>query len=855
MKSSSKLSLAMVFALACSSSEKSGPPADPCAAAGLPSTFRFETGSVDGHADPFGAKAAGQARAGKVTGDAMIVRAPDAKAKIRAGDYVLANDRIAVYIAAARVTDGYLPFGGEIISLEPVGDDGRPRGVSQYEESLISFSKQALAPENVTVLNDGSDGKAAVVRASGVLANVPLLNVLGALFRDEYNFPAAIDYVLEPGSEKLKLRLSLANISPDRTDFLSKELHGFLQNSRSKLFTPNSGYDSPTGDQPFVVYESGGWGFSWRMVGRPMQSGLDVSSFQYFNGGNFGVDACAKQTVDYVEIVPGGPELDGVLTAVRRAYGETSQREVVGKVAESTGDALADAWVLALDPAGKVLSRTKSGADGRFVIHVPANAESRVVAAKTGFGHIDPVAPPPAGAEATLTMPPRGTLVVHAKESGSNRALPVRVQVIPSQPLPPLPTAWGITEEANGRVHLVFPANGEATLPLPPGEHRVVVTRGYEYEMVDQKVVVEAGKTATVDAVLAHSVDSTGIMCADFHEHSLMSPDALDAPELKVRAAVADGLDIPVSSEHEYVLDFQPIVESLGLTDFAFGMPSEELSTWTIGHFGVVPKIPDPNAPNQGAVEWVGKKTAEIFKTVNDLPEKPVLIVNHPHAKGFQGFFTATFFDEAKAAGEGDKWNDAFEAIEVFNDSDFETNRTASVASWFALLNSGKNVVAVGNSDSHVVRTNPVGYPRTCFKFGHDDPRRLTREAVRDALRSGNGVVSGGLSMTVTGPDGKGPGEKSAAGAYSVVVQAPSFIEAKTLEVIVDGVTQKTIELTPAANPTGPAHRYEATVDVQAASSRPRHWVVFHAKGPAGKDLAPLHPGRMPFAMSNPVYF
>ena len=115
--------------------------------------------------------------------------------------------------------------------------------------------------------------------------------------------------------------------------------------------------------------------------------------------------------------------------------------------------------------------------------------------------------------------------------------------------------------------------------------------------------------------------------------------------------------------------------------------------------------------------------------------------------------------------------------------------------------------------------------------------------------------MSGGLSMTVTGPDGKGPGEKSAAGAYSVVVQAPSFIEAKTLEVIVDGVTQKTIELTPAANPTGPAHRYEATVDVQAASSRPRHWVVFHAKGPAGKDLAPLHPGRMPFAMSNPVYF
>lgn len=852
MKSSSKLGLAAVCALACSSSEKADAPLEPCAAMGLSGAFRFPSGNAEGHADPFGAKAAGQARAGRVRDDSMIFRASDAKAKVRAGDFVLANDRIAIYVAGNRVTDGYLPFGGEIVALEPVGDDGKPRGIGQYEESLMAFSKQSVAPDSVTVLGDGADGKAAIVRVSGVLKNVPLLEMLSGIFRDEYNFPAAIDYVLEPGSDKVTLRLSLANVSIDPVQFLSKELHGFLQNSRSQLFTASKGYDGPIGPQSYVAYDGGAYGFAWRFVGRKLLTGIDVASFQYFNGDGFGVEACEQKTVDYVEIIPGGPDIDGVLSSLRRVDGDTSHRAVSGQVVESTGGGLGEAWVVALDGAGNLLSRTRTSAVGRFTIHVPESGGAKLVATKVGYSLPEPIAAPES--EVVITMPPRGTLVVRAKEAGSGRALPVRVQVVPTQSLTPLPASWGIKEEAHGRIHLAFPSNGEVSLPLPPGEHRVIVTRGYEYELVEQKVVVEAGKTQTVEATLAHSVDSSGVMCADFHEHSFLSPDAVDAVELKVRSAVGDGLDIPVSSEHEYVVDFGPVVEALGLQDFAFGMPSEELSTWTVGHFGVVPKLPEPSKPNQGAVDWVGKSTKEIFEAVHALPEKPVLIVNHPHSQGFKGYFTASLFSREKAAGQNDRWSDAFEAIEVFNDSDFESNRKDSVASWFAMLNAGKTIWAVGNSDSHAVRTNPVGYPRTCLRFGHDEPRKLTNDAVRDALRNGAAVVSGGLTMTVEGPGGKGPGETATAGAYKVVVQSPGFVEAKTLEVIVDGQTVKTVELAPTAG-AGPAHRYEATVDVAPASSQARHWVVFHAKGPNGKDLAPLHPGRTPFAVSNPVFF
>ena len=328
--------------------------------------------------------------------------------------------------------------------------------------------------------------------------------------------------------------------------------------------------------------------------------------------------------------------------------------------------------------------------------------------------------------------------------------------------------------------------------------------------------------------------------------------DAIDAVERKVKGAIADGLEIPVSSEHEWIIDFQPTIAALGLTEWAYGFPSEELTTFSWGHFGVIPLFPRPEAPNNGAIDWVGKKPAEIFAQVNALPERPILVVNHPRGPGFFSYFSAASFDPATLQADPELWSEDFGAIEVFNDSDLEENRTGSVADWFALLTAGRTKWAVGNSDSHDGRTRFVGYPRTCLRFGHDDPRLLSAEAVRDVLRTGDAVINGGITMTVSGPRGVPPGGTAEAGPYRVVVASPSWITPTSLEVIVDGQTTQTLPLTTSTGP-GPGKRYELTVDVQPTESRARHWVVFHAKG-AG-DLEPVHPRRRPFAVSNPIFF
>jgi hypothetical protein len=847
------LAAAPLLVLACSSTD-GGPPAglepEPCAKAGVTSKTRLPAGSPDGHADPFGAKAAKQARAGRVRDASMIAQAADARQKVRVGDYVLANEKIAAYIEGARPSDGYSPFGGEIASLDAVGDDGRPRGLSLYGETLLAFSRQAVAPESVTVLADGADGKAAVVRATGVLKNIPFLDTFRALFPEEYDFPVALDYVLEPGAEKLVLRLTLVNTKDEAQEFPHRENIGFFQSSRSQTFTESKGFAMPKGLSAWVAFDAGRYGFAWRQLSSKLDFGLYVSGFQHFQATGLALDACATKTLDYAEVIGGGPDVDGVLAAIRRADRDESWRPVRGKVVDGAGQPVAGAFVHATAADGRYLTRATTDAQGAFQLHVPRAGGATVVPSLPGWA--TPAPTPVGDADVLLTFGATGSIVVRAREAGSLRPIPARVQVVPASSPGGYPEAWGLEAERNGRLHQEFAVTGDATLPVPPGQHRVIVTRGYEWELLDTTVTVAAGQSTPVDATLAHSVDSAGVMCADFHIHSYFSADSNDNVVNKVKSAIADGLDIPVSSEHEWVIDFQPVIQQLGLGDWAFGMASEELTTFTWGHFGVVPITPRPEKRNNGAVDWVGLKPAEVFKTVRELPESPALIVNHPEAGSVGGYFSAAGFKRETGTGN-ELWSDDFTALEVFNDSDFESVRKGIAASWFSLLDAGKTYWAVGSSDSHHIRSSPVGYPRTCLRVGHDDPRRLTPEVVRDAVKRGAAVVSGGLTMTVEAPGGAGPGETATAGQYKVTVRAPSWLEASKLEVIVDGVSTQTIDLTAASG--GPERRYDAQVNVSAASSRPRHWVVFHAKGPDGKDLSPLHPGRRPFAVSNPIFF
>jgi len=841
--------LLALMAIACGDDEvrKDPTPPDGCL------EESFEVGDELGHPDPFGAKAAGDARASRIEAS-EVAQPAHGRQQIQDGDFVLINDKIAVVIEAGGLSDGYARFGGEILAIDKVGDDGKPMGLSNYVETLVGIGLTMPNPSSVAVLRDGSDGGEAVVRVIGRTEAIPFLaGSIGALFNSDVDVDVAYDYVLAPGAEKVVLRVGVANPTEADIDFgaiksSSDELFGFFQTNHNQLATPELGFDAE-GIASWVGFVSGEWNFAWRSLIGDLEFGLDISGFYLFNGPGHLATACSITTTDRVEVIAGGPYYDGLRQTIRRVDDAPAWREISGTVVDAGGTPIADAWVHVLDEDDLYVSRARSGDDGRYVVHAPPDEPAHLVAQSRGYLHAGTDVPA-SESDVSLQFEPHGLIHVTAESLADATPLPVRVQVIPSESLPSTPGHWGVPDEQSGRLHQSFVMNGDTTVAVPPGQHRVVVSRGYEWEIHDETISVVAGETVDVDGVLEHSVDTTGWMCADFHIHSFQSADSSDPVDYKVRGAIADGLDIPVSSEHEWIVDFGPVIESMGLSQWAYGMPSSELTTFQYGHFGVVPLLPQPGEYNNGAIDWIGKSPAETFQAVDDRSEAPALIINHPSGSGIGAYFSSVALD--KDTGEpqnADLWSDNFDAIEVFNDSDFEANRNGSVAHWFALLNNGMRVSAVGNSDTHKLRSSPAGYPRTCFPFGHDDPTALSHVDVRNGIANGTGTVSGGLFMTVDGPGGEGPGETIAAGnhTFTVTIESPSWIDTEQLEVIVNGVTTSTE--TPLPLGTGSANRYVNQVTLNLSSG---DWVLFHASGVS--DLAPLHPGRTAFAVTNPIY-
>ncbi len=656
----------------------------------------FEAGDPTGHTDVFGAKAASQARAGKVTDAAQIAQAAHGRQKIRVGDYLLANDKIAVYIEDAGLSDGYARGGGEILAVDRVGDDGKPMGSSYYVETLMALGIEMINAKSVTVINDGSDGEAAVVRVVGPLEPIPFLDgSLGVLFSRRFGVQAAYDYVLEPGAESFTVRLGMKNPSEDPIqvafDTVTDEMHGFFQLNMNKFATDEAGFGQAKGTIAWAGFVNDGTSFAWRAAGKePLSFGVEISGFVYTLGPGFVVEGCETYWRDHAQIIAGGPSYDSLREAIRRVDGEAAWSKITGVVKDSQDSPVAKAWVHLTDPGGKYLSRTRADEKGAYAIHVPPSGTSKLVAQSKGYPLADGVDVTATDGTKDLTFGPTGEIKVSVTDLQSSIKLPARVQIVPKDKPKATPDSYGILDEQRGRIHQAFVTTGDITLPVPVGEHQVIVSRGYEYELVEQTVTVAAGQSVDVPVVLERSVDSTGVMCADFHIHSQFSADSDDPVEAKVASAVADGLDIPVSSEHEWVIDFQPIVEKLGLTDFAFGMPSEELTTFNWGHFGVVPLQPKPDELNNGAIEWIGRLAPAAFDDVQSRPEDPILIVNHPSGGDFSAYFSQSLFDRDTAAGKNKElWSTNFDAVEVFNSDDLEDVRDQVFADWMALLNAG----------------------------------------------------------------------------------------------------------------------------------------------------------------------
>jgi hypothetical protein len=844
--------LAIVCALAACGGDGGSPPS--CAPG------PFATGG-DGHAAPLGAGPT-EARAGRVRA-ADLPPVPSGLVTWKAGDFVLANDKIALVIEDVGDSDLYDPWGGRPVGLARVSG-GKLIEPNNFGELFLLTGRSTVVTDSVSVIADGSDGKPAIIRARGKLHPLPFFeSVVGSLFLDGFeDVDAAIDYELAPGAEHVDIRYRYA--PPDERS-VAALLHALMYTKRTPVFQPGKGFDEAVQNAPYVgLIDDAATSWAYLPGKGTLGASMSVSGFVGALGEGFTMPACTTTDRLHAQIVIGGPGLDGLVTAVARTRGEA----MYGIAGAVTRDGVPQAGVRihAVDANGNYLSRTTSDGNGQYTLHVPPTVPVTLTAYRRGdaVGMTAPIGNPVAP---MVVLPSVGSIHVAATEAGA--PVPVRVQLLPAdgQMIPQVPARFGEPAITGGRLHVAYAVTGDVTLTAPPGRWDVVVSRGYEYELVRQTVDVVAGATAEVEATMDRSVATPGIQCGDFHVHTWRSNDSGDDALTKVAQAVADGVELPVRSDHEWVADFSEEIARLGVQRFATGIASIELTSFEVwGHMGVFPLTPDPTAVNAGAPKWQTFPTADqpeiematlsppkVFDAVRARREAPLVIINHP--RGGANYFDYVGFDPATGlASSAADWDTKFTLVEVFNNSGWQQNRSRNVNDWLGLLRAGRKVFAVGSSDSHGIAGSPVGFPRTCITLGTDDPRQLTPNLVRDQLAAGHAAISGGiyvtarLGTTVPGDTTTGAGSPQ---MVDVTVQAATWVDVTALEVVVDGKTVDTIPIMPGdADPANAAVRWRGQVPVQVRATG--GFLVIAAYG--DKPLEPVHPGKIPFGVTEPIF-
>ncbi|HUJ57052.1 MAG TPA: CehA/McbA family metallohydrolase [Kofleriaceae bacterium] len=826
----------------------------------------FPAGDLMGHPDPLGAGPT-EARAGRIRGD-QLPPVPSGLVTWKDGDFVLANDKVALVIEDVGDSDLYDPWGGRPVGLARV-ENGQLVEPNNFGEFFILTGRSTIVTDSVSVIADGSDGGTAIIRARGKLHPLPFFqSVIGVVYPDDLtDIDAAIDYELAPGSEHVDIHTRYA--SPRGTDKeLESTLHALMYTKRTPVYQPGAGFSEAVDNAPYLALVDD-QATSWAYIPGNGAFGSSISVSGFLGAFNDGLTLPACGTTDriHAQLVIGGPGLDGIQAAVARTLGQP-ERTITGTVTRAGVPADGVRVHALLSDGTTYLTRATTDASGAFALNVPADADVELTAFRRG----DQVVTTQVGtnSDALIDLPATGSIHVVATENGA--PVPVRVQVLPGegQAIPSVPDTFGEQPIVAGRLHAayVLPApTSEITLPAPPGTWTVVVSRGFEYDLVQQTVTVTAGATVEVDAALDRVVDTTGIQCGDFHIHTWRSNDSGDQSLMKVSQAVADGVELLVRSDHEWIGDFSAEIAQLGVGAFAASIGSIELTSFEVwGHMGVVPLVPDPTQVNNGAPKWQTFPTAAapdtpfqtlspvaVFDAVRARPEAPIVIINHPHSGN--NYFPYVGYDPVTGtASDTADWDTKFTLVEIFNNSGWQQNRNGTVDDWLGMLRAGRKVFATGSSDSHVASSSPVGYPRTCIALGTDDPRQITPQLVRDQLAAGHATVSGGIYVTAA-IGTAGPGDTTTGAGVQqqvdVTVQAAPWIDATTIEVIVDGQTVDTIPIMPSdADPDNPVVRWKGQIPVTVRATGGFVMIAAYGQQP----LDPVHPGYLPFGVINPIF-
>lgn len=465
--------------------------------------------------------------------------------------------------------------------------------------------------------------------------------------------------------------------------------------------------------------------------------------------------------------------------------------------------------------------------------------------------------------------------------------------------------------------NFLYLADGSETVQLRPGRYELVASRGPEYTVKRRRVIVREGRTSNAHLRIRRVVDTAGALSGDFHIHSARSLDSSAALRDRVTSFAGEGVEVMVSTDHDYHLDYASTIAALGIGSHVAAVVGNEVTTSVpnppgfpnaIGHINAWPVPVDSYARRDGSIEDEFVAPNFIYSRLRSQGAE-VVQYNHPRA-GVSGLTVIGFFrnigydpdvpitsppndvllddDITGASGvpnpDGFR-NIDFDVMEIANGTEIP-GYLAVRRDWLSLLNQTNLATPSGPvpfipgtavSDSHRITLESAGYFRTYVRGAGDDPAALNVTAFDQGVKAGNTIGTSGPFVDFSIED---PTDQSAAGLgqtlapasgdvrLKIHVQATNWIPVEEVRVIANGFVTMTFDATttPAVRPAPlrpfaqnnrRVTRFEAEIPVTVSVDS--YFIV-----EAGAKLSPLPappafldrivPGLIPLAFTNPIF-
>lgn len=296
------------------------------------------------------------------------------------------------------------------------------------------------------------------------------------------------------------------------------------------------------------------------------------------------------------------------------------------------------------------------------------------------------------------------------------------------------------------RPGVVYTGDGVANVSLRPGDYTVYASRGPEYSVATNTVRLLKGDAVTrLDLSIRRELRTPGWVSCDTHVHTFTHSRHGDATiNERMLTLAGEGIELPVSTDHNLHIDYAEAARAMNVNQYFTPITGNEVTT-AKGHFNVFPMAPDERVPDFRVTDW--PRLMGIFRGT---PGLKVVVLNHPRNihNGFQPFASTNF-----NAVTGDNlrgFDFTFDAMEVLNSSAQQSDYMLVYRDWFALLNHGYRIVAVGSSDGHDVSRYIVGQGRTYIRGKSGVPGAISVDEVLDNLLAGRALVSMGLQVNMT---------------------------------------------------------------------------------------------------------